>query len=183
MVFGQVEDPHNQLLHENHGKSEGQFAFTTKVAGEYKACFTVRGGFVLHAVVAGGNLVAHHTRQRGPLQPAQACLQHWAVMLDESSMHPSYGSTHACTSADLQTAYNTKLRLDWRTGVAATDWNSIAKKEHLDQVCVLGNGDIQQQQCSTRETQSIRMGCASMRGGASAAGCISTTATVPYQGP
>ena len=38
--------------------------------------------------------------------------------------------------SDLQTAYQTKLKLDWKTGVAATDWNSIAKKEHLDALTV-----------------------------------------------
>lgn len=38
--------------------------------------------------------------------------------------------------ADLQTALQTKLTIDWRTGVAATDWDTIAKKEHLDQLSV-----------------------------------------------
>lgn len=40
------------------------------------------------------------------------------------------------TRADLSTAYMTKLKLEWKTGVAATDWNSIAKKEHLDALTV-----------------------------------------------
>lgn len=74
-----IEDPHGQAVNEAHGQVEGQMAFTTKVAGEYKACFTAR---------------------------------------------------------DLQSAYNTKLRIDWRTGVAATDWNAIAKKEHLDSLTI-----------------------------------------------
>lgn len=39
-------------------------------------------------------------------------------------------------NSDLQSAYNTKLRIDWRTGVAATDWNAIAKKEHLDSLTI-----------------------------------------------
>jgi hypothetical protein len=38
--------------------------------------------------------------------------------------------------ADLQTALQTKLTVDWRAGVAATDWDTIAKKEHLDQLSV-----------------------------------------------
>jgi hypothetical protein len=42
----------------------------------------------------------------------------------------------ATFAADLETAYHTKLTLDWRTGVAATDWDTIAKKEHLDQLSV-----------------------------------------------
>lgn len=74
-----VEDPHMTVLHEATGKADGQFAFTAKVAGEYKACFTAK---------------------------------------------------------DLSAAYMTKLKLDWRTGVAATDWASIAKKEHLDALTV-----------------------------------------------
>ncbi len=54
--------------------------------------------------------------------------------------------THVCLShpsphlprpaPDIQTAYQTKFKLDWRTGVAATDWNAIAKKEHLDALTV-----------------------------------------------
>ncbi|EFJ44742.1 hypothetical protein VOLCADRAFT_82736 [Volvox carteri f. nagariensis] len=78
-VTVKVEDPHGTVLHEATGKTEGQFAFTSKTAGEYKACFSV---------------------------------------------------------LDIQTAYQTKLKLDWRTGVAATDWNAIAKKEHLDALTV-----------------------------------------------
>jgi hypothetical protein len=38
--------------------------------------------------------------------------------------------------ADIQTAFHTKLKLDWKTGVAAADWESIAKKEHLDSLTV-----------------------------------------------
>lgn len=40
------------------------------------------------------------------------------------------------TPADIQTAFHTKLKLDWKTGVAAADWDSIAKKEHLDSLTV-----------------------------------------------
>lgn len=45
-------------------------------------------------------------------------------------------SLSVCPPTDLSTAYQTKLRLDWKTGVAATDWNAIAKKEHLDALTV-----------------------------------------------
>lgn len=74
-----VTDPSGGTVHENKAQHQGQFAFTTKTAGEYQACFT----------------------------------------------------TH-----DLETALHTKLTVDWRTGVAATDWDTIAKKEHLDQLSV-----------------------------------------------
>ncbi|KAF8071156.1 emp24 domain-containing protein [Scenedesmus sp. PABB004] len=74
-----VTDPSGAAVHENAAQTQGQFAFTTKTAGEYQACFT----------------------------------------------------TH-----DLETAYHTKLSVDLRTGVAATDWDTIAKKEHLDQLSV-----------------------------------------------
>ncbi|KAG2450333.1 hypothetical protein HYH02_004838 [Chlamydomonas schloesseri] len=78
-VSVKVEDPHGITLHESSGNVNGQFAFTSKQAGEYKACFSV---------------------------------------------------------SDIQIAYQTKLKVDWRTGVAATDWNAIAKKEHLDALTV-----------------------------------------------
>jgi hypothetical protein len=39
-------------------------------------------------------------------------------------------------AADINTAYHTKLSLDWKTGVAASDWDAIAKKEHLDELSV-----------------------------------------------
>jgi len=39
-------------------------------------------------------------------------------------------------SADMNIAQATKLRVDWKTGVAATDWSVVAKKEHLDQLGV-----------------------------------------------
>lgn len=40
------------------------------------------------------------------------------------------------SAAELDAALKTRLTLDWRTGVAATDWDTIAKKEHLDQLSV-----------------------------------------------
>ncbi|KAG1678293.1 hypothetical protein FOA52_013914 [Chlamydomonas sp. UWO 241] len=40
------------------------------------------------------------------------------------------------TSRELADAINTLLKLDWKIGVAATDWASIAKKEHLDTLTV-----------------------------------------------
>ena len=38
------------------------------------------------------------------------------------------------TAKDLQTAKTTKVRLDWKTGVAATDWDAIAKKDNLNAI-------------------------------------------------
>jgi hypothetical protein len=37
---------------------------------------------------------------------------------------------------DVETAHHTRISLDWRMGVSATDWDTIAKKEHLDQLSV-----------------------------------------------
>ena len=41
-------------------------------------------------------------------------------------------SARSHTYADAMTAKDTKLKLEWKTGVAATDWDDIAKKENLD---------------------------------------------------
>jgi len=72
-----VEDPLGHPLFEKRGGSSGQFAFTTKEDGDFKACFTAK---------------------------------------------------------DVNTAQRTKIRLDWKTGVAATDWDAIAKKDNLNEM-------------------------------------------------
>ena len=41
--FPQVEDPSGHTLFEKRGLSSGQFAFTTKEDGDFKACFTAKG--------------------------------------------------------------------------------------------------------------------------------------------
>jgi hypothetical protein len=46
------------------------------------------------------------------------------------------GAASACLRTDPNAFYVAKLSLDWKTGVAATDWDTIAKKEHLDQLSV-----------------------------------------------
>jgi len=74
-VLPQVTDPHGATLHHKEQQTAGTFAFTSKLAGDYKACFTAR---------------------------------------------------------DIHTAQNTRVRLDWKVGVAAKDWSAIAKKENLD---------------------------------------------------
>jgi hypothetical protein len=51
-------------------------------------------------------------------------------------VHLSLASLRLPVVADHATAQTTKINLDWRTGVAATDWDTIAKKEHLDQLSV-----------------------------------------------
>lgn len=57
--YVQVDDPHNSAMFEKHGVADGQFVFTTKQAGEYKTCFTARGGWVkAHQVLAGACLRA-----------------------------------------------------------------------------------------------------------------------------
>jgi hypothetical protein len=74
-----VEEPQGVVTSDLRARSQGQFAFTSKVSGEYKVCF------VLH---------------------------------------------------DAHLVSTTVVKLDWRMGVAATDWSSIAKKEHLDSMTV-----------------------------------------------
>ena len=59
-LLPQVEDPHGQMVHEVQQKFEGQFAFTTKTAGEYKACFTVKGESGVHTL-GGSTLMLTHT--------------------------------------------------------------------------------------------------------------------------
>jgi hypothetical protein len=53
--------------------------------------------------------------------------------LPPSLAHSTHQRTH---QTDHTTALSTRISLDWRTGVAATDWDTIAKKEHLDALSV-----------------------------------------------
>jgi len=39
----QVEDPLGHVLFTKHGTASGQFAFTTKEDGDFKACFSAKG--------------------------------------------------------------------------------------------------------------------------------------------
>lgn len=39
----QVSDQNNAALYTGRAQEKGQFAFTSKAAGEYKACFTTAG--------------------------------------------------------------------------------------------------------------------------------------------
>eukprot|EP00892_Ulva_mutabilis_P007025 jgi/Ulvmu1/4695/UM002_0426.1 len=70
-----VTDPSGATVVNQRSTASSQFAFTSKLAGDYQACFTVQ---------------------------------------------------------DVATAEQTKIRLDWNTGVSATDWEEVAKKENLD---------------------------------------------------
>lgn len=72
--FFQVTSPYGNTLHTKENVAHGQFAFTTKEAGQYLACFWTDR-------VANGDLT---------------------------------------------------LNLDWRTGIAAKDWESVAKKEKIE---------------------------------------------------
>ncbi len=114
----QVDAPNNEEIYSKSGVSEGQFVFTTKTAGEYRACFTVPGAARSGARPLGSRALCHAPASVSGRINAVEC-RHCALR-----------------RTDLQTAYHTKIKLDWRTGVAATDWNSIAKKEHLDALSV-----------------------------------------------
>lgn len=107
------------VLSDSRGQAKGQFAFTSKIAGEYKACFTVAG-----RSRAAASAALHRSRR---LQPSRE---------PRTQPAPSRRRSHAPCPADIQTAFHTKLKLDWKTGVAAADWDSIAKKEHLDSLTV-----------------------------------------------
>lgn len=49
----QVTDPNGGQMHESKTQHQGQFAFTTKVAGEYQACFSTHGAVVVLVLSPG----------------------------------------------------------------------------------------------------------------------------------
>lgn len=81
-----------------------------------------------------------------PLWPCQPCCSHMRAepphgAAAAAGAHPGLSLTATplpplTPPKDHVTAQSTKIGLDWRTGVAATDWDTIAKKEHLDQLSV-----------------------------------------------
>lgn len=72
----QVTSPYGNNLYNKENSTNGQFAFTTKEAGNYLACFWVDGH------------------------------------------NPGGGDV--------------SVNLDWRTGIAAKDWESVARKEKIE---------------------------------------------------
>ncbi|XP_052194848.1 transmembrane emp24 domain-containing protein p24delta3-like [Diospyros lotus] len=75
-----VTSPYGNNLHHQENVTHGQFAFTTKEAGNYLACFWVGG--------------------------------------------------HREGSGDVS------VNLDWKTGIAAKDWESVARKEKIEGVAL-----------------------------------------------
>jgi len=73
-----VTSPYGNNLHHQENVTHGQFAFTTKEAGNYLACFWLDG---------------HH-----------------------------------------QGAGDVSVSLEWKTGIAAKDWESVARKEKIEGV-------------------------------------------------
>lgn len=84
-----------------------------RVAGEYKVCFTVR---------VYQDAMNTKIKVRRLPWPLAACCSNGAL-----------GDCRTCPNSS--TSFHT-LQIDFRTGVSATDWNAIAKKEHLDALTV-----------------------------------------------
>lgn len=83
--------------------------------------------------LAAGGRISSSPRQGAGARPACSHLLPCAF----PTYHTHQTPTHAPSPpTDAKLGESTKLKLDWKTGVAATDWNAVAKKEHLDQLTV-----------------------------------------------
>lgn len=56
----QVTDPSGATVSESKAQHQGQFAFTSKVAGEYQACFSTHGGCCRTCQCAESAVQQHH---------------------------------------------------------------------------------------------------------------------------
>lgn len=105
-----IEDPHGHLVLEKQDAASTKFDLPNVIEGEYKLCFTARG----------------ETRQPRPSPPPPGSCPGGHAHASPLALHP----------ADYHVAQNTRIALEWREGVEATDWESVAKKENLDSVHV-----------------------------------------------
>jgi hypothetical protein len=77
---------------------------------------------------------SQHSQHTHPLCPSIPQYNHTTKNQKKHADNQKPNDQHKKT--DPAIALHTKLSVDWRTGVAATDWDNIAKKEHLDALSV-----------------------------------------------
>lgn len=109
-VATQLEDPSGKLLQERKQEASGQFGFTTTAEGDYKACFMVKG--VSSATI---------------LQVSKFSKLKINIAAKKQSC-----PLHRHLTTDYSTAQQTRIWVDWKTGVHARDWDALAKKENLN---------------------------------------------------
>lgn len=73
----QVEAPSGTVLYDQKGLQSGQFAFTTKEDGDFKACFTAKGIIMSMGVV--NDDAASEVDCIGLTQTSGACRRHYSA--------------------------------------------------------------------------------------------------------
>ncbi|CAI7834716.1 unnamed protein product [Closterium sp. NIES-54] len=156
-ITAKVTSPFGRQLHWQSDVEEGHFGFTAKESGQFMACFWmphgtpgkdslmvqqrgVEEGHFGHTAKESGQFMACFWMSHG--SPGKDSLMHGEEEGTLGSQPRSWGSSwHAsgcrmALLAKIPSWYACTLEcnvdLEWRSGVAAKDWESIAKKEKID---------------------------------------------------
>jgi hypothetical protein len=135
-MFSQVYDPHDAVVDQQTNKPKGTFGFTTKVAGDFKACFTAKGMeavllLQIYCYILVSSYVMLFARWF-QLIGSDGRVNHESVVLMICKSQKIQLPMSIASYVDPVTARDTKLSLEWKTGVSATNWDDVAKKENLD---------------------------------------------------
>lgn len=118
----QIFAPNGTLLHDLAPTDKSHLGFQAKDGGgDFRACFSA---------------TPHHSLAPEELLPPAAVQvtdpETGAVTLVTPEVPPEIAAARA--AAEAQAGARTRLRVDWLTGVAAKDWDSVAKKDHLSEL-------------------------------------------------
>jgi p24 family protein delta-1 len=110
-----IEDPNGEVVFQEQNSNEADFQIPSTIEGEYKICFTAKGKSLRYAYTNWFFLVVLHMTQL--------------------SSAPKHFHPFLCfCDTDYHTAQSTRIRMKWREGADATDWEAVAKRDNLDAI-------------------------------------------------
>ena len=114
----QVLSPNGTVLHDLAPTDKSHLGFQVKSdAGDYRACFSL-------TPLPAEPVEAEPVEVTDPL----------TGLVSYVKGEPAAGQLEARAAAEAQAGAKTRLRVEWLSGVAAKDWDSVAKKDHLSEL-------------------------------------------------
>ncbi|PIN20061.1 emp24/gp25L/p24 family of membrane trafficking protein [Handroanthus impetiginosus] len=146
-ISAKVTSPYGNTLHQKENVSHGQFAFTTTEGGNYLACFWVdshspRGGDVSVNLDWKTGIAARDWESVAKKEKIEVTSPYGNTLHQKENVsHGQFaftttegGNYLACFWVDSHSPRggDVSVNLDWKTGIAARDWESVAKKEKIE---------------------------------------------------